>query len=126
MPEGLLFTKEHEWVRVEDGHAVIGITDHAQNQLGDIVFLELPSEGDELSAGDAFGVVESVKAVSDLYAPVTGVVVEVNQPLVDAPEGVNDDAFGEGWMVKVRIEDESALDELMDAKEYDSYVAEEG
>ena len=114
IPEGYLFTKEHEWVQVDDSIATLGITDFAQESLGDITFIQLPKEGEEIKKDDPFGVVESVKAVSDLYAPVTGRVVEVNLPLLDAPELVNEDPYTEGWMIKVEMTDESDLDDLME------------
>lgn len=100
------YTETHEWIEVDDGLATVGITDYAQAQLGDVVFLELPPVGKELKAGDTFGVVESVKAASDLYAPVSGTVVEVNQSLAQSPELVNRDPYGQGWMIKLRLEGE--------------------
>ncbi len=107
VPEGLLYTKEHEWIRQEGDVVVVGITHHAQDQLGDVVFVELPDVGASIAEGDTFGTVESVKAVSDLYAPVTGEVVEINEGLEDAPESVNSDAYGEGWMIKVKVSGET-------------------
>lgn len=124
-PEDLKYTKEHEWVRVKGNIAIIGITDWAQDQLGDIVFVELPEEGEEVEKSDTFGVVESTKSVNDLYVPVSGKVVEVNDPLVDSPEIINEDPYGEGWMLKVEIEDKSDLDDLMSAEEYEAFVKEE-
>ena len=125
VPKGLHYTKEHEWVQVEDDTiATIGITDFAQESLGDITYVQLPKEGEEVKKDDPFGVVESVKAVSDLYSPVTGRVVEVNQPLLQAPELLNDDPYNDGWMIKVEVKDvEGDLDGLMDADEYKEYVA---
>ncbi|MFO7941158.1 MAG: glycine cleavage system protein GcvH [Bacillota bacterium] len=117
-PEDLLYTEDHEWLKVEDGVGTMGITDHAQDELGDIVFVELPEEEEELSQGDALGVVESVKAVSDIYMPVSGTIVEANEEVLDAPELVNSDPYGEGWLVKIRIEDESELDGLLNADDY--------
>jgi glycine cleavage system H protein len=124
-PEDLKYSKEHEWVLVEDNVATVGITDYAQDQLGDIVFVELPAIDDKVSKEDAFGVVESVKAVSDIYAPVSGKVLEVNDDLPDNPEMVNEDAYGDGWMIKIEMNDPDELQELMTAAEYEEYVAEE-
>jgi len=124
-PEDLKYTKEHEWVLVEDKVATVGITDFAQDQLGDIVFVELPAVGDKVSKEDAFGVVESVKAVSDIYAPVSGKVLEVNDDLPENPEMVNEDAYGDGWMIKIEMSDPEELQDLMSAAEYEEYVAEE-
>jgi glycine cleavage system H protein len=122
IPEDLQYTKSHEWVRIEGETATIGITDHAQDELGDIVFVELPEEGDTFDAGESFGTVESVKAVSDLYAPVGGEVVEVNSALEDAPENINEDPYGEGWIVKLRTTDEA---DLLSPQEYEKVVEEE-
>jgi glycine cleavage system H protein len=122
IPEDLQYTKSHEWVRIEGDAATIGITDHAQDELGDVVFIELPGEGDIFDAGESFGTVESVKAVSDLYAPVGGEVVEVNTSLEDAPEKINEDPYGEGWMVKLRTSDEA---DLLSPEEYEKVVEEE-
>ena len=124
-PEDLKYSKEHEWVLVEDNVATVGITEFAQDQLGDIVFVELPAVGDKVSKEDAFGVVESVKAVSDIYAPVSGKVLEVNDDLPENPEMVNEDAYGDGWMIKVEMNDPEELQDLMSAAEYEEYVAEE-
>jgi glycine cleavage system H protein len=120
-PDDLRYSKEHEWVRADDGTATIGITSFAADELGDIVFIELPEVGGQLSQFGTFGVVESVKAVSDLYAPVSGTVVEVNEALRDAPELLNSDPFGEGWIARVELADTTELDALMDA---DAYAAE--
>ncbi len=122
IPEDLQYTNSHEWVRIEGDTATIGITDHAQDELGDVVFIELPGEGDIFDAGESFGTVESVKAVSDLYAPVGGEVVEVNTSLEDAPEKINEDPYGEGWMVKLRTSDEA---DLLSPEEYEKVVEEE-
>jgi glycine cleavage system H protein len=122
IPEDLQYTNSHEWVRIEGDTATIGITDHAQDELGDVVFIELPGEGDIFDAGESFGTVESVKAVSDLYAPVAGEVVEVNTSLEDAPEKINEDPYGEGWMVKLRTSDEA---DLLSPEEYEKVVEEE-
>lgn len=124
-PEDLKYSKEHEWVLVEDKVATVGITDYAQEQLGDIVFVEMPAIGDKVSKEDAFGVVESVKAVSDIYAPVSGKVLEVNDDLPDNPEMVNEDPYGDGWMIKIEMNDPEELQDLMTAAEYEEYVAEE-
>ena len=123
VPSDLRYTKDHEWVRVDGDDAVIGITAYAAEQLGDIVFVELPDIGKALSQSAAFGVVESVKAVSDLYAPVGGEVIGTNDVLAGTPEAVNRDPYGEGWMVRVRLADPGELDELLDAAGYDALIA---
>jgi glycine cleavage system H protein len=125
IPQGLKYSKEHEWVATEDSVATVGITDHAQDQLGEIVFIELPAVGDKISKDDPFGVVESVKAVSDIYAPVTGTVIEINEDLPESPETVNEDPYGDGWLIKVKITDPSDLEDLMDADEYAELLARE-
>ncbi len=126
VPANLKYTKSHEWVELgADGVATIGITDHAQELLGDLVFVETPEVGDSTSAGDACAVVESVKAASDLYAPLSGEVTEVNEALGDSPELVNQSAYVDGWIFKVKISDEAELDELMDANAYNELLAEE-
>ena len=122
IPEVLKYTKEHEWARVEDDIVIIGITDYAQDALGEIVYIELPSEGDEITRGEPFGAVESTKSVSDLYAPISGEVVEVNEALLDSPEEINEDPYGEGWMVKVKHYDPSELEDLMDSDEYTEFI----
>ena len=122
IPEDLQYTKSHEWVRIEGDTVTIGITDHAQDELGDVVFVELPDEGATFDAGESFGTVESVKAVSDLYTPVGGEVVEVNSTLEDAPENINEDPYGEGWIVKLRTTDEA---DLLSPEEYEKVVEEE-
>ena len=124
-PEDLKYSKEHEWVLVEGNVATVGITDFAQDQLGDIVFVELPAVGDKTSKEDAFGVVESVKAVSDIYAPVSGKVLEVNDDLPENPEMLNDDPYGDGWIIKIEMNDPEELQDLLSAAEYEEYVAEE-
>jgi glycine cleavage system H protein len=121
---GLLYTKEDEWVKVEGDEATIGVTDHAQDALSDIVYLELPDVGDSFGMGDTFGVVESVKAAADLYMPISGEVTAVNEDLVDVPETVNSDPYGAAWMVKVKISNPAELDDLMDADTYTTYLAE--
>lgn len=119
IPSDLRYTESHEWVRAEDdGTLQVGITDHAQEQLGDLVFVELPEVGDEVKAGDACAVVESVKAASDVYSPVSGEVTAVNESLADNPELVNQDAFGDGWLFAVKPEDEGELESLLDAEAY--------
>ncbi len=122
IPEDLQYTHSHEWVRIEGDTAIIGITDHAQDELGDVVFVELPDEGATFDAGESFGTVESVKAVSDLYTPVGGEVVEVNSALNDAPEKINEDPYGEGWIVKLRTSGEA---ELLSAEGYEKVLQEQ-
>ncbi|MGG1945500.1 glycine cleavage system protein GcvH [Trinickia sp. NRRL B-1857] len=122
VPAELKYTDEHEWIRAEaDGTVAVGITDHAQATLGDIVFLELPEVGKEIKAGDAVGVVESVKAASDIYAPVTGEIVAVNDEIVDSPEEVNGDAYG-SWLFKVKLADAASVDSLLDAAAYEKLI----
>lgn len=116
------YARSHEYVHVEDDVAIIGITDYAQKELGDVVFVELPQAGSEIEAGDEMGSIESVKAVSELFAPVTGEVIEVNPALTEKPDLVNADAYGDGWMLKVRMKDASELEQLMSAAEYQEYV----
>ncbi len=123
VPEELQYTRSHEWVRTEGDTATIGITDHAQDELGDIVFIELPEQGTTFEAGDSFGTVESVKAVSDLYTPVGGEVVEVNEALDASPEKINEDPYGEGWIVKLRVSGEGAG--LLSASDYEQLLEEE-
>ncbi len=122
-PADLQYTKDHEWVRIEGDTATVGITQYAADQLGDIVFVELPEVGRALDQFAAFGVVESVKAVSDLFAPVSGEVTATNAGLAASPESVNTDPYGDGWMVRIRLEDTSQLGELLDATAYDDLVA---
>ena len=124
-PEDSRYAKTHEYVHVEGDVATIGITDYAQKELGDVVFVELPPVGAQLEAANELGSIESVKAVSDLFAPVTGEVVEVNDALRDKPELVNTDPYGDGWMIRVRMTDPSEVDELMTAEEYEEYVEKE-
>lgn len=123
VPTDLRYTKDHEWVRVEDDVATVGITQYAADQLGDIVFVELPEPGRELAQFATFGVVESVKAVSDLFSPLSGEVTETNGELSSSPELVNGDPYGAGWMVRVRVQDPSQLDDLLDAAAYDTLTA---
>lgn len=123
-PADLRYIREHDWVRVDDdGLATFGITDHAQDSLGDVVFVDLPDPGAEVTQSEAFGEIESVKAVSELIAPTSGKVVERNEAVVDAPELVNESPYGDGWLVKVELADASELDGLMSAEEYDSFLA---
>ncbi len=122
VPAELKYTKEHEWVRVEGEEAYIGITDYAQSQLGDIVFVEVETEGDELEAGDTFGSIEAVKTVSDLYMPIAGEVLEFNSELEDQPDLVNKDPYGKGWIIKVKVDDESQLDGLLSADAYKASI----
>lgn len=124
-PDDLKYTEEHEWVSLEENIATIGISDFAQSQLGDVVFVELPEIGDELEAGKPFGVVESVKAVSDLYAPLSGEVIEINEELNDSPELINTSAYEDGWIVKLRLSNPEEVDELLDADAYEELISED-
>jgi glycine cleavage system H protein len=121
VPEDLKYTKDHEWVRLENGEATVGITHHAQEEMGDLVFVELPREGDTLSAGQVLGTVESVKAVSELFAPVSGEVIGINDALTDQPELINQDPYGEGWMLRVKVADLPG--DLMSAGDYLALVS---
>jgi glycine cleavage system H protein len=121
-PADRRYTTEHEWIKPEGGHYVVGITAFAQDQLGDIVYVELPKVGDRVEAGQAFGVIESVKTASDLYAPVSGEVVEVNAELVDQPQVVNDDPYQVGWMIKVRVDDATQVERLLTADQYSEQI----
>ncbi|MBO2531633.1 glycine cleavage system H protein [Planifilum fulgidum] len=126
LPSELKYSEEHEWLKVEgEGRARIGITDFAQSELGDIVFVELPEVGDEVTAGEPFGSVESVKTVSELYAPVSGKVVEVNEALADSPENVNTSPYGDGWMIVVEMSDPSQVDQLLTAEQYKETISED-
>ena len=118
IPEDLLYTSEHEWMRINDNKAEIGITNHAQNELGDIVYVELPALDDEIDTGDEFGTIESVKAVSPLYMPISGRILEVNTELQDHPELVNEDCYDEGWLVRIEISNNDDKDELLDPEAY--------
>ena len=122
--DGLLYTNNDEWIRIEGDEGVVGITDYAQDALSDIVYLELPGEGETLAKGDTFGVVESVKAAADMYMPVGGEVTAVNDGLMDEPEVINTDPYGEAWMIRMRIDDDGELESLMDADAYRSYLEE--
>ena len=120
---GLLYTKEDEWIKVEGDEATVGVSDHAQDALSDIVYLELPDVGDTFEIGDTFGVVESVKAAADLYMPISGEITAVNEDLIDTPETVNSDPYGTAWMVKVKLSNPAELDDLMNADVYTTYLA---
>ena len=122
VPEGLYYSKDHEWLRVEGETGTVGITDHAQNSLGDVVYVELPKPGESFAAHGTFGSVESVKAVSELFLPVAGEVTEVNESLTDEPEKVNNDPYGEGWMLRVRLSNRGEVDSLLSAAEYEDYI----
>jgi glycine cleavage system H protein len=124
-PEDLSYTKDHEWVRVKGSEATVGITAHAQNQLGDVVYVELPKVGDKFEAAEPFGSVESVKAVSEIYMPVSGTVTGVNESLNDSPELVNEDPYGDGWMIRISIDNPAQVDALLTSIEYDDYIKEE-
>lgn len=124
-PADLKYTKDHEWVRQVDGRIVVGITDHAQKQLGDVVYVELPKAGDTLEATAPFGSVESVKAVSEVYAPLSGKVVKINETLIDSPEQLNDDPYGDGWLIELQPSDLKQLSGLLDAQGYLDYIKEE-
>ena len=124
VPEGLYYSKDHEWLRVEGDTGTVGITDHAQNSLGDVVYVELPKAGESFSAHDTFGSVESVKAVSELFLPVAGEVTGVNESLTDEPEKVNTDPYGEGWMLRIKLSNRGEVDSLLSAAEYEDYISE--
>jgi glycine cleavage system H protein len=124
-PEDLHYTRDHEWLRVEKDRGRVGITDFAQQALGDVVYVELPKVGDKFSAGEPFGSVESVKSVNELFIPVSGQVLEVNEALADAPELVNTDPYKDGWMITIKITDESEVDSLLSASEYEDFIREQ-
>lgn len=124
-PDGLKYHSEHDWARIEGDKATLGITWFAQDALGELVHYEPPEDGSEIAKGSSYGEVESVKAVSDVIAPLSGVIIEVNQKIVDEPETVNEDPYGEGWLVRIRLSDASEADDLMDAEAYKSFVAEQ-
>jgi len=126
IPDSLKYTKEHEWTRIAGNKATIGITSFAKDQLGDVVYLELPEVGAQIVRGEPFGVVESTKAVSELFAPVTGKVAKVNKELVEAPEGINDDPYEKGWMIEVELTSPEETSELLSAAQYQELVAQEG
>lgn len=121
-PDGLKYTDDHEWIRVEGNVGYIGVTDHAQSELGDVVYIDIEEDLETLEKGESFGTIEAVKTVADLYAPVDAKVLEVNTKLNDSPEKVNEDPYGDGWMVKVELSDPSQLDDLMDVEAYKSHV----
>ena len=123
-PEDLKYTNTHEWVRVEENLGTVGITDHAQSELGDVVYVELPQQGATLQRDDVFGTIESIKTVSDLVAPVSGEVVEVNDDLADTPERVNDSPYGTGWMIIIKLEDPSEIDDLLTPEQYEAFIKE--
>ena len=125
-PKDRRYTKEHEWIEVKGDLATIGITDHAQHELGDVVFVELPKPGAKIEAGKSFGTVESVKAVSEIYAPASGEVIESNGELQDKPEMINNDPHGAAWLIKVRVTNAKGISDLMDAAAYEAYIAEKG
>ncbi len=122
IPENLKYTKEHEWVSLEGDVATIGITDFAQRELGDIVYVEVDTEGEELDQDEVFGTVEAVKTVSDLFVPVAGEVIEFNEALEDEPELINKDPYGKGWIIKLKVKDPASVDELLDAESYKKYI----
>ena len=123
IPEKLLYTKEHEWVKKEDGQVTIGITDFAQSQLGDIIFLELPEVGQKIVSGEPFGEIEAVKTVSELYAPINGTIIEINEDLEDNPDNINQDCYGSGWIIKVELDGDLDKDNLLNHKDYGSMIA---
>ncbi len=122
VPEDLHYSKDHEWVRVDGDQAIIGITDYAQNSLGDVVYVELPKVGEEFGAHEPFGSVESVKAVSEVFTPIAGAIVTINEALADEPEIVNSDPYGQGWMIRVRMANPSEVDSLLTAAEYEDFT----
>src|SRR6056297_2952259 len=122
IPENLKYTKDHEWIKVDGDTVTVGITDYAQGELGDIVFVEIETEGENLEKEEVFGTVEAVKTVSDIFMPISGEVVEVNSKLEDSPEIVNKDPYGEGWLIKIKLSDKSELDELLDASRYKELI----
>jgi glycine cleavage system H protein len=123
IPENLKYTKDHEWVKVDGDIATVGVTEFAQQQLGDVVFVEIETEGEELNKGDVYGTIEAVKTVSDMYMPVSGEVAEVNPNLEDAPETVNEDPYEKGWMIKIKMSDQKELNDLMSATDYEKEVS---
>lgn len=122
IPEELKYTPDHEWVKIDGDTATVGITDFAQKELGDIVYVEVDTVGDEVASGDAFGTIEAVKTVSDLFNPVSGEILELNEGIEDNPESINEDPYGEGWIVKIKITDDSSLSELLDASAYKDLI----
>jgi glycine cleavage system H protein len=122
VPEDLHYSKDHEWVRVEGDQAIIGITDYAQNSLGDVVYVELPKAGDKFAASEPFGSVESVKAVSEVFTPIAGAITSINESLADEPEKVNSDPYGDGWMIRLKMDNPAAVDSLLSAAEYEDFT----
>lgn len=122
VPEDLHYSKDHEWVRVEGDQAIIGITDYAQNSLGDVVYVELPKAGDKFAASEPFGSVESVKAVSEVFTPIAGTITSINESLADEPEKVNSDPYGEGWMIRLKMDNPGEVDSLLTAAEYEDFT----
>ena len=122
IPDDLHYSKDHEWVRVDGNNAIVGITDYAQDSLGDVVYVELPKVGDEFAANESFGSVESVKAVSEVFCPVSGEIVSINETLSDTPEKVNQDPYGEGWMIRVKLANPGEVDSLLTAAEYEDFT----
>jgi len=122
IPEGLKYTKDHEWIKIEDNIATIGITDFAQGELGDIVYVEIETAGEELNKGELFGTVEAVKTVSDLFMPISGKITEINKKIDGEPELVNSDSYGDGWMIKIEMSDESESNELLSSSEYEELI----
>ena len=123
IPQDLKYTKDHEWIKIDGNVATIGITDFAQKELGDIVYVEIETEGDQLDEGDVFGTVEAVKTVSDLFMPISGTVKEINEEMESAPEIVNSDPYGAGWMIKAEISDEAEIDKLLSSEDYESLIS---
>ena len=122
IPENIKYTKDHEWVKIDGDTATVGVTDFAQEQLGDVVFVEVETEGESLQKGDVFGTIEAVKTVSDMYMPISGEVAEINPKLEDAPETVNEDPYGEGWMIKIKVDNKDELNDLLSADDYKNEV----
>ncbi len=123
IPAELKYTTDHEWVKLDGNIATVGITDYAQGELGDIVYVELPGVDDEVEKGEAFGTIEAVKAVADLFCPLSGIVTAINESLEDEPETINKDAYGAGWIMKIKLSDEGELDDLMDAATYEAHIS---
>jgi glycine cleavage system H protein len=122
VPDNVKYTKDHEWIKQEGNNAIVGITDYAQGELGDIVFVEIETEGEKLEQGEVFGTIEAVKTVSDLFMPVSGEVIEVNSELEDSPDLINEDPFGKGWLIKIVLDDPTQLENLLDAGQYNSLI----
>lgn len=124
IPEELIYTRDHEWARIEDDTATIGITDYAQGELGDIVYVDLPEVGTQVNQGDSFGTIEAVKAVSDLFAPLSGEVIAINESLNDAPETINEEPYNEGWMIKIKMNNVGEKEELLNSEQYENFIQE--